>query len=51
LPTVQGLADFTNGEGRGVYDARILRWVQSRNTWTILSSPGGTPLDQRPGPT
>jgi branched-chain amino acid transport system substrate-binding protein len=51
LPTVQGLADFTNGEGRGVYDARILRWVQSRDTWTILSAPGGAPLDQRPGPT
>ncbi|HEV8020116.1 MAG TPA: ABC transporter substrate-binding protein [Candidatus Lustribacter sp.] len=43
LPTVQGLADFTNGEGRGVYDARILAWDKSRNTWTIVSGPGGTP--------
>ena len=43
LPAIQGLADFRNGEGRGVYDARILAWDKSRNTWTIASGPGGTP--------
>jgi branched-chain amino acid transport system substrate-binding protein len=42
-PLIQGLADFRNGEGRGVYDARILQWDKARNTWTIASGPGGTP--------
>lgn len=40
-PLIQGLADFRNGEGRGVYDARILLWDKARNTWTIASGPGG----------
>ena len=44
LPTVQGLADFTDGAGRGVYDTRILRWERARDTWTIVSARGGAPL-------
>jgi branched-chain amino acid transport system substrate-binding protein len=44
LPTVQGLADFTDGAGRGVYDTRILRWDTGRNTWAIVSARGGTPI-------
>ena len=42
-PLIQGVADFRNGEGRGVYDARILAWDQARNTWTIASGPAGAP--------
>jgi branched-chain amino acid transport system substrate-binding protein len=43
LPTIQGIADFRNGEGRGVYDARVLAWDNARSTWTIASGPGGAP--------
>lgn len=43
LPTIQGMADFRNDAGRGVYDTRILQWDQSRDTWTIASGPGGAP--------
>ena len=46
-PLIQGLADFRNGEGRGVYDARILQWDKARSTWIIASGPGGTPLKER----
>jgi hypothetical protein len=43
LPAIQGMADFRNGEGRGVSDARILEWDKARDTWSIVSGPGGTP--------
>ena len=43
FPMIQGMADFRNGEGRGVYDARILAWDKAKGTWTIASGPGGTP--------
>lgn len=43
FPAIQGVADFRNGTGRGVSDARILAWNKARNTWTIASGPGGVP--------
>lgn len=43
LPAIQGLADFRNGDGRGVSDARVLEWEKARDTWSIVSGPGGTP--------
>jgi branched-chain amino acid transport system substrate-binding protein len=43
LPAIQGMADFRNGDGRGVSDARILAWDKARNTWSIASGPGGSP--------
>jgi branched-chain amino acid transport system substrate-binding protein len=43
FPAIQGMADFRNGDGRGVSDARILKWEKDRNTWSIASGPGGAP--------
>lgn len=43
FPTIQGLADFRSGDGRGVSDTRILAWNAARNTWSIESGPGGMP--------
>lgn len=43
LPAVQGIIDFRNGWRRGVLDARVLAWDPARDTWAIVSDPGGIP--------
>jgi branched-chain amino acid transport system substrate-binding protein len=43
---VNGIYDFTRVPQRGldVTDSVVTRWQPDRQTWTIVSKPGGAPL-------
>jgi branched-chain amino acid transport system substrate-binding protein len=43
FPAVLGMLDFRDGKMRGASDIRVLRWDQSKSTWSIVAGPDGKP--------